>query len=160
MAKGRSAEKDARLHLMAEVLADAVLFGDRQAMEKHGLTDRSLRRYKHHLRGDPYLAALVRQKTIGLEEAVRQSRLELMAAAQTKLLELVKKADVEHIRDVVGCLKIVGELQLVSGALSGQLPAPAREGGPTPPAGGSGGGTPSRAPPTAGTNGNGAVTAH
>jgi hypothetical protein len=157
MAKGgkKGGGQDDRLHLIAEVLADAHLFGQAVALEKHGLTERSLRRYKHRLRTDGHLASLVRQKTIGLEETVRQSRLELMAATQAKLLELVAKTDVDHIRDLVGCLKIVGELQLVSGALSGQLPAPAREGGPTPPPAAGNGGTPSRAPPPAGTNGNG-----
>lgn len=47
-------------NLAARALADAVLTNDRTAAAKHGITDRTLRRYREALETDPELSATFR----------------------------------------------------------------------------------------------------
>lgn len=118
-----SASPDSRKALC---VADAKLFGTKAAAEKHGVTDRTVRRWLNESATDPSLSASVTQ--IGQEvvagwKAARIRALTTMIddlqSACRMALEKAREAESYQeargaVREIAGAVKIVGELDIAS----------------------------------------------
>jgi hypothetical protein len=95
---------------IAQILADAEIMGDEDTAKKHGISERSVRRYRQSVESKPALAASVLEKrrelSKGWLEAAKQARM----VALTRGMELVQTT--ENLRDVAGFLKIVHDAVL------------------------------------------------
>lgn len=101
----------------AEAIVTALSVGDRTAADRLNISDRTLRRHRARMATDPALAALVREKVKAEAGQWRAARLGFLRVALAKLKGLVEEAKVDQMRDVVGAIKIVGELQVATEAL-------------------------------------------
>lgn len=108
-------------HQAARALADAVLTSDRTAAAKHGITTRTLRRYREALHTDPELSASFRaaldelltkswadELDAGLQEIIRQLR------ARTETLP----ESVDGYMAIVEAAKALGEIAVAREVLS------------------------------------------
>ena len=97
-------------------------FGDRRAASHFGLTIRSVQRYRARARGgDDQLSQAVADKRAELNAAAGDwavAAVAFMTAAIAKLSKLVEKAEVGQMRDVVGAIKVVGELDITRQAMT------------------------------------------
>lgn len=106
----------------ARVLLDAMLFGDRLAAEKWQVSERTVRNHRGRLDTDKEFAALFLRLKSAAERDWRVVRLRFLRNSIAKLEALVESAEKpESIRDVADAIRIIGELQLASEALSGDL---------------------------------------
>ena len=120
--------------LVANILADGFLLGFRTAADKHGRSERTLRRWRAYMEGDEGLACAVREKVKRGELDWRRTRVRFLVSATAKLNELVQQAGVGDIRAVAGAIHIVGNLDVAVGALiNGLATADHSEGRATPP---------------------------
>ena len=94
---------------IAQVIIDAAALGDDVAGAKHGLSTRTLRRYRERLVTEPdgEVASLVQVKRKALSERWLVATAEARDRLLAKVLTLAENADTEQLRDVVGALKIV-----------------------------------------------------
>ncbi len=102
----------------ARILVDAIALGDKTACRLHGITERTLGRYRVRLEGDRQLSEAVR--ALG-EKADRQwthARTRFLRKAITKLEVLVAEASSDQIKDVAEAVKVVGELDVASQVLN------------------------------------------
>lgn len=102
------------------VLLDANLIGDRQAAANHRITERTLRNYRARLEGDPELSRAFRVKAEADEASWGVERAATLALGMRKLRELISNASQEQMRDVVGAIKILGELDVAAGVLGSE----------------------------------------
>jgi hypothetical protein len=101
-----------------EVLADALVLGDKAAAEKWKVTDKTVRNYKERLKNDPELSALFHRKISKAQREWASARIRFLRASLSKLTELVGIAsEVQHIPSVTAAIKTVGELQVAVDAL-------------------------------------------
>lgn len=95
--------------VVAQALIDAITLGDPAAAEKHGVSVRSLQRYRARLSEDPdgELAQSVaaKRKALTAEWLAETARARMKILA--KLERMVEAAPPEMIREVAGALKIV-----------------------------------------------------
>ena len=118
----------------SEVLVDAILLGDGPAATRHNVSLRSIQRYRVRARSDAALAELVASKKAKVEQDWTDARRRFLRRAIAKLEQLIDGAKPEQIREVAGAIKIVGELDVVKGALGGNQPvAPPADPAPPPP---------------------------
>lgn len=118
------------------VLVDAAQMGDRQAAERWKVSEKTVRNYRQRLSGDPSLAEAFRVKNAEVSEDWRRERLDFLRFGIGKLKQLVEQATPAQIRDVAGAVKIVGDLEVVAGALSVDQPGTDSQGaGPAAPPG-------------------------
>ena len=116
----------------SEVIVDALLLGDDQAAARHNVATRTVKRYRARMRTDAALAQVVSAKKARVEQDWTDARRRFLRRAIAKLEQLIDGAKPEQIREVAGAIKIVGELDVVKGALGGNQPvAPPAD--PTPP---------------------------
>lgn len=102
----------------ARILVDAFALGDKTAADKHGVSEKSVQRYRQRLEEDGQLSALVRRLQARAHRDWSASRLNFLRGGIDKLNALVAEADVSQIRDVAEAVKVVGELQVASDALN------------------------------------------
>jgi hypothetical protein len=119
------------------VLVDAFDLGDATACQRHGISVRTLERYRVRLKGDPQLSEAVAQKKEELERDWRQARRRALRSGITKLEQLIQAAEVKQLRDVAGAVKILGDLEVVAGVLDDEQQSGANPEGskPSPPQG-------------------------
>jgi hypothetical protein len=119
------------------VLVDAFDLGDATACQRHGISVRTLERYRVRLKGDPQLSEAVAQKKEELERDWRQARRRALRSGITKLEQLIQVAEVKQLRDVAGAVKILGDLEVVAGVLDDEQQSGANPEGskPSPPQG-------------------------
>jgi hypothetical protein len=119
------------------VLVDAFDLGDATACQRHGISVRTLERYRVRLKGDPQLSEAVAQKKEELERDWRQARRRALRSGITKLEQLIQAAEVKQLRDVAGAVKILGDLEVVAGVLDDEQQSGANSEGskPSPPQG-------------------------
>ena len=104
------------------VLVDAIDCGDQTAMDRWKVSARTLYRYRSRLHADPVLAAAVKHKRDAMDGEWRSARRTFLRSAIAKLQALIENASEERIRDIAGAIKIVGDLEVVSGALGENAP--------------------------------------
>jgi hypothetical protein len=110
---------------IAQIVAEADLFGVAKTVERWGITDRTIRNYRARINDEPELADIFRSKkkelSVAWLETSSQSMLHAIAHAG-KLMEKVETLSAEKapgaLHAVTGYIKIVGELQIAAHALS------------------------------------------
>lgn len=113
------------------ILVDAAAIGDAKACESWKISLRTLQNYRARLAGDPELSQAFAQKRTQLDNDWRIARRRFLNAAIAKVQVLVDQAGPDQIRDVVGAIKIIGDLEVAAGVLGertgvdqqGQAPA-------------------------------------
>lgn len=100
------------------ILVDAVQLGDAKACERHKVTVRTLQNYRKRLDGNPELSQAFAQKKKQSDLEWDAQRRAFLAEGFAKVRELIKEAGLANIRDVVGALKVAGELQVASETLN------------------------------------------
>lgn len=101
--------------LAAKVLALAAKAGDAKAAKHFGISVRSVKRYRAKMLADTELAQVVTLKVSEFEAHSKgwaEEAAAFMSQAIKKLGQLVAEAKPEQMRDVVGAIKIVGELDI------------------------------------------------
>lgn len=96
------------------ILVDAAALGDRTACEQHKISEKTLRRYRARLGAVPELSAAVQEKVKQDDLEWGAQRRAFLGEAIRKLRDLVGAATVDHIHEVTGAIKIIGELQQTS----------------------------------------------
>jgi hypothetical protein len=121
-------------HLAARALVDALLTNDRTAAAKHGITDRTLRRYREALETDPELSALFRVMrdaalTSSWTQELDRSLTELMAEVRARIPKLPQS--IEGFERVVDAIRALGEIAVAREVLgaTGQQDAAAATSG-------------------------------
>lgn len=113
---------------VARAIVDATVIGDAAAAEKHGVSVRTIGKYRATLRENPEgeLAELVQVKRKALSERWLRSTADARDKLLAKVLTLVDVADVDQLRDVVGALKIVHDAnvseRVIADGLGGEGP--------------------------------------
>jgi len=117
--------------IAARVVALATEIGDVEAAKHFGISARTVARYRAKLAEDTELSALVAEKTkefAAVSEGWAEQACRFMSSAIDKLNTLVQQAGPEQMRDVVGAIKIVGELEITRKVLGGEQPSSDSEG--------------------------------
>jgi hypothetical protein len=104
---------------LSSILAEDAIHGIRIAAARAGVTERTLFRYRKRLDNDDELSELVSQKKARLLKEWEGEAIRFMHKCLAKMGQLVEDATVENLRDVNGAAKIVGELMVAKGVLSG-----------------------------------------
>lgn len=113
-----------RYELAAQILAEAAVLGDHDTVRRHGISLRTLQRYRQRLAKDPKLAESVARKKAVLERewatelapAIRQTILFLRRAAQE-----ADPRDPHAIHAVAGALKILADVAMTQKVLDARL---------------------------------------
>jgi hypothetical protein len=123
-------------------LIAAQLTGDAKAAESAKVTVRTLQNWRRKLASDPELVRAFAEKRAEVIASLDARFRAFLGSAVAKLEELVSEATVEHIHEVAGAIKIVGELTTTraglgmveseAGETSGGQPSPDRQGQATP----------------------------
>jgi len=115
-----SEKKTSRVDLdrAASVLLDAWMVGDRKAAERWECSERTVQNYRTRMASDPKLAELFAAKKKTNEGDWKSVRRHFLQTAIGKLALLVENATQDQIREVAGAIKIIGDLEVVTEALS------------------------------------------
>lgn len=101
---------------VARVLVDANALGDEAAARKHGVSVRSVERYRARMREDPELAGLVATKNREAEAGWHAARSKTLRTIMRRLEELAK--DEKDIDKLSRAAKAVGDIDVASSALN------------------------------------------
>lgn len=110
----------------------ALELGDKAACGHFGINLRTLQRWRKRANGDAELSQVVTTKKAELDAAKdewAQEAVAFLRKAIAKLGELVEDAKPNQMRDVVGAIKIVGELDITRNALADECSTDAGETG-------------------------------
>lgn len=118
--------------LAATVLVEAIYIGDRQAAQKYGVSERTIRNWRKRLADDPHFAAFFQHKKSASERdwgadlipAIRAS-IEFVQRAAREL----DTANPEAVHAVAGALKILTEVALTREVIDARLARLAKSGG-------------------------------
>jgi hypothetical protein len=105
---------------VATILVDADTLGDRDAAARYGISDRTIRLHRQRMRENDEIAALYRDKKARLEAQWAHDRRRVLGKALAKVEALIEQAGVDQLRDVVGAIKVIGDLELVGNAIRGE----------------------------------------
>jgi len=111
----------------AEVLVDAMFTRDDEAVaKKHGISARSIIRYREQMGRTPELATLVAQKRLAIDDKIRDELVDLIRlsieAAKVLVVKAKESGDPVHLHAVIGAVKIAKELKLDDDVLHGSGP--------------------------------------
>lgn len=110
---------------ITSIVADADLFGVKASAKHHQVSVDTVRRYRHRVESDPHLRELARQKKVITSNELQKERRRAIIAG---IRVLTSKFEEMAPRDIVGALKILGELETISGALNdGIAPEPTEQ---------------------------------
>lgn len=104
-------------HRAAAILVDAIALGDQTTADKWQVSVKTIFRYRERMATDPVLSDTVREKVRAQSADWADVRLQFLRSTIAKLQALVALATVEHLHQVAGALKIVGDLHVVVNAL-------------------------------------------
>jgi hypothetical protein len=108
----------------AEVLVDAMFTRDDEAVaKKHGISARSIIRYREQMTKSKELAELVAQKRAAIDDKIRDELVDLIRlsieAAKVLVVKAKESLNPEHLHAVIGAVKIAKELKLDDDVLNG-----------------------------------------
>ncbi|HMJ57251.1 MAG TPA: hypothetical protein VK540_34515 [Polyangiaceae bacterium] len=111
----------------AEVLVDAMFTRDDEAVaKKHGISPRSIIRYREQMTKSRDLAELVAQKRAAIDDKIRDELVDLIRlsieAAKVLVVKAKESGDPVHLHAVIGAVKIAKELKLDDDVLHGSGP--------------------------------------
>lgn len=102
-------------HLAAQVLADAHIYNDKRAAQKHGVTERTIRNYRKRAQTDAELSAiflkLVDQATARWAKGISRTIMRMMAFAERAADEADPRIP-ENVEAIGGLMKTLIEAQL------------------------------------------------
>lgn len=110
--------------LAATVLAEAAFSDDETVLRRHGISPRTLRRYRERLHSDSRLAAFVQEKKSILEREWADEIAPAIRAAVGFLRRAASTADASDpaaIRAIAEALKTLSELQMTREVLEARL---------------------------------------
>ena len=102
----------------ARVLVDAITLGDRTASERHGVSEKTIQRYRARLLTDLELSQVVQKLGREAEHGWHFARARFLRLTFTKLEAMVESATPEHFGHVIDALKAAGELDIAHEVLS------------------------------------------
>ncbi len=118
---------------VARIVADADIMGEESAANRHGVSVRTIYNYRKRAAKDAAVAEAYKSKKSLINEKLDNdwsaSLDRALCTTVSKIDELVAKATLENLRDVVGACKILGELKITKDALSDEQPGADRQGG-------------------------------
>lgn len=100
---------------MAQALSLARRVGDKEAARHYGVHERTIQRWREKAPHDAELSTLVETKKAELDAEIGSWELEVvrtLSIGAVKLRELIQGAGQNQMRDVVGAMKILGELDI------------------------------------------------
>lgn len=100
---------------MAQALSLARRVGDKEAARHYGVHERTIQRWREKAPHDTELSTLVETKRAELDAEIGSWELEVvrtLSVGAVKLRELILGAGQNQMRDVVGAMKILGELDI------------------------------------------------
>ena len=115
----------------ARVLAEALLYGTKEAASNNRLSDRTVQRWLKFMEGDPELALAVEKNLRPLQKDWTKVAVRFLHKAIRKLERLVEEAGVEQMRDVTGAIHIIGNLDVAKEGLRVGLPIEDHPEGPS-----------------------------
>jgi len=95
---------------MATVVLDADLLGVSKAAKAHRISVTTVGTYRRRIRNEPEAFAILVAKKRDLETRWRTARVNFLLRAVARLDELLPKMQQDQARDIVGAIKILGEL--------------------------------------------------
>lgn len=101
----------------ARVIAMAAAVGDDEAAKAAGVSTRTIARWRKRVATDSSLSEAVEQKNQQIQTHLDAEFRDFLAKAVRKLGQLIDKSGVEHIYQVAGAVKIVGDLTNTRGGL-------------------------------------------
>lgn len=108
----------------AVILAEAAFSDDRTVCQRHGITDRTLRRYRKRMLSDPRLSTFVREKQARLTEQWTHELAPAIGAAIRFLKQAAQSADPSDpaaIRAVAEALKGLAEIDMTREVLQSRV---------------------------------------
>jgi len=108
----------------ATILAEAAFSDDQSVCQRHGITDRTLRRYRARLLSDPRLSTFVREKQARLAEQWAHELAPAIGAAVRFLRQAAQSADPTNpaaIRAVAEALKALAEIDMARDMLRSRV---------------------------------------
>lgn len=99
------------------ILVDALDMGDAKACARHNVTVRTLQNYRKRMVNDPELSQAFALKKEQVDRKWDTQRRLFLAEGFAKVRELISTATLTNLRDLVGALKVAGELQVTTEAL-------------------------------------------
>ena len=108
----------------ATVLVDAAYMGDKGAAKKHGVTTRTIRRWRERLDTDVYLSSFVREKKILVDQGWASELPSAIRAAIRFVRESAKESKLGDPRatdSVASALEILAEVALTKEILDARL---------------------------------------
>jgi len=119
------------------ILAEDAIHGYRAACARHGVTQRTLQRYRKKLDDDEELSASVAVKKAAILKEWEGEAIRFMHRCLAKMAQLIDEATVKDLRNVNGAAKVVGEMLVAKGVLGGGQSGSDSQGAapPAPPSG-------------------------
>lgn len=108
---------------IAEILVDAFALGDGAAARKWSTSRRTICRYRARMREDQALASIVREKQQEAEDELATLRVRFLRKALVILETRITHPDAT-VHEIVGAVKIVGELHQVAEAMDERSDSP------------------------------------
>ncbi len=108
----------------SKIVLDASLMGDRAAADKWGVSERTVRHYRHKLDSDPEFAEVCQEKKRIQDEAWADEIPSMLAAGITFLKEAAQQGDREDpdfVHAIAGAIKIVSEVHQVRRVIDARL---------------------------------------
>lgn len=106
---------------MAAVVLDAELLGNCRAAKEHRVSDDTVRAYRKRILGCPEALDILRAKKKDIEARWRTARVNFLLRAVARLDELLPQLKADQVRDIVGAVKILGELHTTQQVLTDDL---------------------------------------
>ena len=107
--------------VVARIVVDAAEIGDARTAARHGVSERTVKRYRSRSRIEPELSRLVEKKVRAVELGWHAARNALLRSGMAKLQTLIDNATQEQMGEVVAAIAMVGNLEITLASL-GSLP--------------------------------------
>jgi hypothetical protein len=114
------------------VLIDAQAMGAEEACQLHGVTLRTLKRYRKRLAGAPELSRAVTQKKEEEKEEWEKALERFLVASFDTMTQLLPQATIKDLTKIAGAVAKAGELKVFYASAKDDEPSGSREEGSPP----------------------------
>ena len=108
--------------VVARIVVDAAEIGDARTAARHGVSERTVKRYRSRSRNEPELTRLVEKKVRAVELGWHAARNALLRSGMTKLQTMIDGATQDQMGEVVAAIAMVGNLEITLASL-GSFPS-------------------------------------
>lgn len=102
----RKPKRGASVEFVAQVVADSDVLGTAEAAKKHGISERTVARYREHR--SPDVAARVREKAAVVADAMRDETIASLRIIRDRMVVLAQSADADLYK-VTGAFKVLSD---------------------------------------------------